>query len=318
MLTRSRTLLAVLFMLALLGATGCQPSPPPPPPQGGGTTSGQQGGGSAPDGPPVTAVKIDNSPEGRPPVGIDAADVVYVEPVEGGLSRILAIFATHKPQTVGPVRSARETDAEILPQYGRPTLAYSGAAPEVLPTIQAAPLTDASDAHVPDAYSRDDARPVPHNLFVDTTRLPPAQPWPGAARPMIGDLPQGGAPAERYEVRYPAATVGFFYHHPSQRWMVSMDGDPYAAVHSGRVGVSTVIIQKVRTHESVVRDAAGNPSPVAETIGSGPAVVLREGKSFEGTWNRPSPEAPTTYTDRAGAPLPVAPGQVWVVLSPEG
>lgn len=316
MRTRLRTFFAALIAIASLALTGCQPTPAPPPPQGGGTTSGEQGGAATPDGPPVVAVKIDNSSEGRPPVGIDAADVVYVEPVEGGLSRILGIFATHKPKTVGPVRSARETDAELLPQYGRPTLAYSGAAPEVLPIIAAAPLTDASDANAPDAYSRDESRPVPHNLFVDSTRLPPAQPWRGASRPVIGDVPGGGAPTERYEVRYPAATIGFFYNHPSQRWMISMDGEPYAAVHSGRLGVSTVIVQKVRTHDSAVRDAAGNPSPVAESIGSGPMVMLRDGKSFEGTWNRPSPEAPTTYTDRTGAPLTVDTGQVWVVLSP--
>lgn len=315
MRTRFCTFSAALIMLVAAGTVGCQPSAAPPP-QGGGVTSAQQGGSGAPNGPPVVAVKIDNAAEGRPPVGIDAADVVYVEPVEGGLSRILAIFATNKPQTIGPVRSARETDAEILPQYGRPTLAYSGAAPEVLPTIAAAPLTDASDAHVPDAYSRDDSRPVPHNLFVDSTKLPPGQPWPGSSRPLIGDVPAGGTPTERYEVHYPAATVGFFFNHDIQRWMISMDGEPYAAVNSGRLGVATVIIQKVRTHESVVRDAAGHPSPVAETIGSGSALVLRDGKSFEGTWNRPSPEAPTTYTDQAGAPLPVAPGQVWIVLAP--
>ncbi|MEB3369913.1 DUF3048 domain-containing protein [Saccharopolyspora mangrovi] len=314
MRTRLPTLSAALILL-VAGATACQPEPAPPP-QGGGVSSEQQGGTGTPNGPPVVAVKIDNAAEGRPPVGLDAADVVYVEPVEGGLSRILAIFATNKPQTIGPVRSARETDAEILPQYGRPTLAYSGAAPEVLPTIAAAPLTDASDAHVPAAYSRDDSRPVPHNLFVDSTKLPPGQPWTGASRPLIGDVPPGGAPTERYEVRYPATTVGFFFNHQNRRWMVSMDGEPYAAVNSGRLGTSTVIIQKVRTHESVVRDAAGNPSPVAESIGSGQALVLREGKAFEGTWTRPSPEAPTTYTDPAGAPLPVAAGQVWVVLAP--
>ncbi|RRO20395.1 DUF3048 domain-containing protein [Saccharopolyspora rhizosphaerae] len=316
MRTCLRTLSAALLALAIAGTTGCEP-PPEPPPQGGGVAPAQQGGGAAPDGPPVVAVKIDNAPEGRPPVGVEAADLVYVEPVEGGLSRILAIFSTHKPDVVGPVRSARETDAEILPQYGRPTLAYSGAAPEVLPTIAAAPLTDASDKNVPGAYSRDEARPSPHNLFVNTNRLPPGQPWPGDSRPLIGEALPGGAPTERYEVRYPAASVGFFFNHEDRRWMVSMDGEPYAAVHSGRLGVATVIIQEVRTHESVVRDAAGNASPVAETIGSGPARVLRDGTSVEGTWNRPSPEAPTTYADRAGSPIPVAAGQVWIVLDPK-
>ena len=65
-----------------------------------------------------------------------------------------------------------------------------------------------------------------------------------------------------------------------------------------------------------IRDAAGNPSPVAQTVGSGQVTVLRDGKAFEGNWNRPAPEEPTTYTGSDGQPIPVAPGQVWIVLAP--
>jgi hypothetical protein len=282
-------------------ATGpARPAPPPEPPPG----------------PPVLAVKIDNVADARPPIGIGAADVIYVEPVEGGFSRLLAIFSEHQPPLIGPVRSARETDAEMLPQFGHPTLAYSGAAPELLPRIAAAPVTDASDAHQPAAYTRDKSRTVPHNLFLDPTKLPTGAPWPGRNRLAFGPAPSGGTPTEHYEVTFPSATVGFFWNAEQQRWLVSMDGDPYAAVDSGRLGASTVVIQRVKVHESAIRDAAGNPSPIAETVGSGPVVVLREGRAFEGTWSRPAPDAAATYTTPSGENLLAAPGQVWIVLTP--
>ncbi|GAA2353461.1 DUF3048 domain-containing protein [Saccharopolyspora halophila] len=311
---RLRALFAALMVLVVFGATGCglfssapQSGDPATPPPGSGP--------SAPNGAPVLAVKIDNVAEGRPPVGLAAAEMVFAEPVEGGFSRLLAIFGQHKPPLIGPVRSARETDAEILPQFGRPVLAYSGVAPEIRQTIDAAPIIDGSDGAVPQAYSRDSTRPVPHNLLVDPAKLPAGEPWPAAARPLIGDLPEGGAPTENYEVRYPSARIGFFYNHERGLWNVSMDGDPYATLHTGRVGASTVIIQKVGVHDSVVRDAAGNPSPVAETVGEGSVLMLRDGQSFEGRWSRPTPSDPTRYTDPAGAPLPAAPGQIWVVLT---
>ncbi|MFC7340467.1 DUF3048 domain-containing protein [Saccharopolyspora griseoalba] len=318
---RLRALCAALMVLAVLGVSGCglfSPAPrgdeaPAPPPSGAPAPGG--GAHGAPDGPPVLAVKIDNVAEGRPPVGLAAAEMVFAEPVEGGFSRLLAIFGENKPPVIGPVRSARETDAQILPQFGKPVLAYSGVAPEIRPVIDQAPLIDGSDQAVPQAYSREPARPTPHNLFVDPAQLPTGEPWPGANRPLVGELPDGGQPAENYEVRYPSARIGFFYNHQSRLWNVSMDGDPYAAINTGRIGASTVIVQHVNVHDSVVRDAAGNPSPVVETVGSGRILMLREGRSFEGRWERPSPTDATRYTDLAGAPLPAAPGQIWVVLT---
>jgi len=78
---------------------------------------------------PVLAVKIDNLAPARPQTGLTGADIVYVLPVEGGLSRFLAVFSSHSPPVIGPVRSAREDDLELLRQFGRPAFAYSGAQP---------------------------------------------------------------------------------------------------------------------------------------------------------------------------------------------
>lgn len=303
---------AALIVLTVLGGTACEP-PRAEPPR---AEQPRAGPPRAEPGAAVLAVKIDNVGAARPPVGIGTANLIYVEPVEGGYSRLLAIFAGQLPPRIGPVRSARETDVELLPQFGHPVLAYSGAAPELLPKIAAAPVTDASDAHQPAAYSRDTAREVPHNLFLDPAELPRGADWPAQNRPVTGPTPAGGTPTDHHEVEFPSATVEFSWSQPDQRWQVSMDGEPYTAVDTGRLAASTVVIQRVRERESDIRDAAGNPSPIAETVGSGAVVLLRDGRAFEGTWSRPAPDAAATYTGPSGEPLPVGPGQVWIVLAP--
>ncbi|CAM02582.1 Protein of unknown function (DUF3048) [Saccharopolyspora erythraea NRRL 2338] len=319
--TRTAVLTAVIVLAALGAAIALAVLPAsrtPPPPQQAAPAPAPPSPTSPPPapGPPVLAVKIDNVADARPPIGLAAADLIYVEPVEGGYSRLLAIFGSTKPPTVGPVRSARETDLEMLPQFGRPTLAYSGAAPELLPLIAKAPVNDASDKHDPAAYFRDNSRPVPHNLFVRPDRLPPGADWSPGSIPQTGPTPAGGKPAGHHEVRYPEATVGFDWSPQERRWLVSMDGDPYSAVDTGRLGPTTVVIQKVHVRQSAISDAAGNPSPFAESIGAGEVQVLRDGQVFEGTWSRLSADAGTTYTSRSGEPLVFAPGQVWIALSP--
>ena len=313
--------LAVLTAAVLFAALGViafrRTSTPPPPvavPPTAPATS-QPSAQPGPVGPPVLVAKIDNVAEARPPSGIGAADLIYVEPVEGGLSRLAAVFGTQKPPAIGPVRSARETDLELLPQFGRPTLAYSGSAPELVPLIDKASLQDASADKLPGAYYRDNSREAPHNLFARTDQLPPGAGWSPGSQLQFGSAPPGGAPAGHQEVRYKAAVVGFDWSPDQHKWLVSMDGRPYTAADSGRLGASTVVLQTVKIRDSQFHDVVGSASPFAETVGTGKALVLRDGQAFEANWSRPSVEAGTTYTTPSGQPLPFAPGQVWTVLT---
>lgn len=266
----------------------------------------------------MLVVKIDNSPDARPPVGLAAADQVYVEPVEGGLSRIAAVFAERKPPVVGPVRSARETDLGLLPQYGQPTLAFSGAAPELLPLIDRAKLQNASADVLKGSYFREPTRKAPHNLFARTDRLPQGSPWPAASRPHFGPAPDGGGPSPHQEVHYQKAVIGFDWSPQQNRWTVSMDGKPYTTQDSGPVGAGTVVLQDVPIRDSAFKDVAGSSSPLAQTVGEGRATVLRGGEAYPAKWSRPSPDAATTYTTPQGAPIAFAPGQTWTVFRPAG
>ncbi|HEY7593603.1 MAG TPA: DUF3048 domain-containing protein [Actinophytocola sp.] len=270
-----------------------------------------------PRGTPVLAIKIDNVADARPQTGVGSADVVYVEPVEGGLTRLLAIYAGRPPRVVGPVRSARRTDIQLLAQYGRPVLAYSGAAPELLPSLHRAHLVNAPPVRARSAFHRNGARPAPHNMYVRPANLPRgarAPAWPPLA---MGTAPGGGRPTSRQDVGFRAAHYTFTWSAHRHRWLVSLDGRPLISTESGRVTAATVVIQRVKlTARERIEDARGAVSPVAATVGHGRAFVLRDGRRFTGTWSRPRPRAPTRFHTVAGLDLPLARGPAWVLLVP--
>lgn len=271
----------------------------------------------APRGAPALAVKIDNVADARPQTGVGSADVVYVEPVEGGLTRLVAIYVGRAPRVVGPVRSARRTDIQLLAQYGRPVLAYSGAAPELLPSLRAADLVNARPERARSAFRRNGARPAPHNMYVRPANLPRGARGPAQPPLQVGAAPGGGRPTSRQDVGYRAARYTFAWSARAHRWLVSLDGRPLISTESGRVAPATVVIQRVKlTARERIEDARGAVSPVAATVGHGPAFVLREGRRFSGTWSRPGLRAPTRFHTVAGLDLPLARGPVWVLLVP--
>ena len=309
----SRTRFLALLTVALIAPAGC----------GGSGTSGGAGGGASGTGSAtaapgtVVAVKIDNVSAARPATGLGGAEVVYVEPVEGGLSRIIAVFSAQLPDLVGPVRSARETDIDVLAQYGHPTFAYSGAAPEIVPKLRSASFVNAAQSDVPVAYVRRSTHAAPHNLYVNPTKLPAGSGRTPATVLNFGAAPAGGTPSTDQKVRYPAASYEFRWSASAGRWQVWMDGTPYVSTEAGQLGAATVVVQQVHTHlEPFAEDPTGAHAPVAETVGSGAATVLRDGQAYAASWSRSDASSPTRYSTSSGQPLPLANGPVWVLLVP--
>lgn len=272
---------------------------------------------STPAGGSPLAVKIDNVPAARPQTGLDAADVVYAEQVEGGLSRLMAVYASRLPSAVGPVRSARESDLELLDQFDRPYLAFSGAQRKLLPLIDRAPVRPESPDTEPGAYYRDSARAAPHNLFMRPARLLHSAPGEGALTTgfRYGPAPAGGTPVTSRTVRYPAARFTFTWSPARHGWLIAMDGTPTVTTDGPRPAPPTVVVQYVDIRDSGYHDVLGNPTPYTETVGSGKAEVLRDGRSFTATWSRPAANGGTAFTGPDGAPLDFAAGQVWVVFA---
>jgi hypothetical protein len=268
---------------------------------------------------PVLAVKIDNIVDARPQTGLQSADIVYVIPVEGGLTRFMAVFSSHIPPVVGPVRSARQSDLDLLAQFGRPAFAWSGATPHLVPFIERAPIVDLYAITAPAGYYRSSSRVAPYNLYADTPTL--MREARGASKASdigfrFGALPGGGQATGSYTVKFPAATYTFRWSAKAKRWLVWMDGAPGVATEGGQLGGSTVIIQYTQIKTSRFEEYGGRP-PYAQSIGSGRAVILRDGRAYTVHWSRPTADGGTTYTLPNGERMLFAPGQVWVLLAPQ-
>lgn len=326
---------AVLALAA--GCTATMPEPPPGPAanvgqrsaSGDATASTVAGTSSATITPGssllatgvVLAVKIDNTGPARPRVGLDAADIVYVEPVEAGLTRLLAIFSSTKPPEVGPIRSARESDATLLANYGRVAFAYSGAS-----TITATAIAGGSQVNVSmDAgalgYRRDRSRPAPYNVMGDPAALIARAGGSVSAGDIgfrVGPVAPGSRPATSVSTAYSSARIGFTWDAAVGRYLMTTDGKPEVTAAGVRVGAATVVVQIVRTHLSANRDVNGVATPVLDVVGSGAVQVLRDGQLSTGRWSRSSATSPTELTTSTGGQITVAPGPLFVLLVPEG
>jgi hypothetical protein len=264
---------------------------------------------------PVLTVKIDNVAQARPATGLTDADIVYILPVEGGLSRILAVFSSHFPAVIGPVRSAREDDLELLRQFGRPAFAYSGAQPELVPVVHHARIVDLYAGIA--GYFRDHNRLAPHNLYAHTRQLLAEAPGASKAHSIgfrFGPAPSGGRATATYSVSYPAASFMFRWVAKDGRWLVWMDGSRASSAEGGQLGAPTVMIQYTTVRTSRFREQGVRP-PYAESTGAGTGVVLRGGMAYDIRWSRPNADGGTTLTTASGQPMTFARGPVWIVLT---
>ena len=270
---------------------------------------------------PVLAVKIENAPEARPQTGLQHADIVYEEPVEGGLTRFIVLFHCVDGGTVGPVRSARTTDADVLRQYDRPLLAYAGGASRVSKALEDARVLDLSYLEVPGPYWRDEGRAAPHNLYSTTKKL-----W-GAGKGSKGGAPRpvfvyDREPGKAKRVRTVhlafswSSDVYWTWDTGKGRWLRSHGDEPHMLTEAGQVAAVNVVVQVVKVKAGDIIDAAGNASPEVTLIGNGKAYVFRDGRMIAGRWTRDSLEDATTFVSRSGEEISLMPGNTWVELYP--
>ncbi|WP_248960104.1 DUF3048 domain-containing protein [Sphaerisporangium perillae] len=290
-------------------SASASPAPPPEHPFTGQPVAGRR---------PVLAVKIENTSSGKPQLGLRSADLVYIEQVEGGLTRLMAVFSSKFPAKIGPVRSARISDLHLLPMFGKPALAYSGVQSKMVPLVQRASLFDVSDSAAPGAYFRQSGRVAPYNLFADTKKLLAKAPKASKADDIgftFGDAPAGGTPKKSFNVKYPAARFTFTWSADQKRWLVTQDGKKDMAAEGGQLGAPTIVVQYAKTTRSEFHDFTGSYTPLIHTTGTGKAVVLRDGKAYKAEWSRSSEKVGTMFTTEGGEPMTFSRGQVWIVLA---
>jgi hypothetical protein len=277
---------------------------------------------------PAVAVKIDNVDAARPQTGINQADVVYEEMVEGGLSRLAAIYQSQYPTLVGPVRSGRLTDAGIADDLNHPVLAYSGTNAIFLPILQSQPVTGINAENHPALFPQNGNLPAPHNTFTNvqalaglsTTHAPPP-PLFSYLLPRTVFGGRGATPARHIGISFPSAQVTWDYYPQVKGWLRGQDGTADLDSAHQQVEAANVVVLFVTYITSGIASGEGvAPTPIPEGIltGSGQAWFLSAGKLLKGTWSRQSLTSVAQYRSLSGAPIRLTPGRTWVELVPTG
>jgi hypothetical protein len=273
---------------------------------------------------PALAVKVDNLPAARPPYGLDSADVVYEQPVEGGITRFIAIYQCRDAPRIQPVRSGRLIDPDLVRQYGtHPLFAYAGAIQPVVAKVDASSLIDVGVNRAPSAYSRDPARQAPHNLVSSTAKLYAA----GSAQhaPAVPPAPvfrygplADHVPSAAVHIAYTVSGVTWTWQPQAGQWSRRYsDTGPATLGGGGQIATANVVVMRVVVYPSAyVEDATGAHENLLVLTGSGPAQVFRNGAVINGNWRRPSLSDQTELVDAAGQSIALTPGQTWIELVP--
>jgi len=272
----------------------------------------------------ILVVKVDDTKGSRPQVGLESADAVYVEQVEAGLTRIAAIYSSTLPELIGPVRSARISDIELLAQFGRVGLAYSGAQTKMRPVLAAANIENLSaERNPPTIYTKDPDRVGPVNMMLKPVLLleranskagtqidsPKLTPW------SFGDAPKGETLTSTAKIKWPSARYELRWDNLSEKYLIYFNGEPNMAASGSQLAADTAIIQLVSISPSIYGDKFGGITPFSKTTGSGKAIMLRDGFSYQLTWQRELETDVTTWLSTDGKVANFKPGKIWIFLT---
>ncbi len=269
------------------------------------------------DAQPALAVKLDNVAAGRPQYGLNQTDIVYEVKVEGDLTRLIGVFHSQQPQTVGPVRSVRTSDFDVLEPFGRPLLAASGANAAVLRQLADVDVVNVNALRAADAYWRLSSRSAPNNLMATTDRLWARSPAGVGAPPT---MLQTGLPATSgkatggVDIEFGRASISWTWNNAQQQWRRVQNGKKHVDHNGLPVGAENVIVMATKYTQST----ADLASPHAKTVGTGRALIFTNGTVIDGKWSRTSADQPIKYVDGNGSPVTLRPGQTWIELAPIG
>lgn len=276
---------------------------------------------------PALAVKIENDPSVRPQTGLDQADLVWEQLVEGGITRFVAVYHSVLPESVGPIRSVRPMDAGITaPMHG--LLAFSGGQGPFVNEIQAAGVQIISMDKGAAGFARARGRAAPHNVFGTPSTF-----WSQA------DGDHSASPAPQFAIARtadkasaavagtPITTLAIAFSnqfHPNWSWSAadgaflrSEGATPSLTPAGAPLKATNVVALRVRTADTGTRDPAGNPVPETVMVDSGDAIVATGGKQLAAKWSKASTGEPIVLTSAAdGSALALAPGNTWVELVP--
>jgi hypothetical protein len=276
---------------------------------------------------PALGVKIGNYPGDRPSAGLNQADIVFEEPVEGAITRLLAVFQCRGAALVGDLRSAREPDAGILSQLSDPMFVHAGGIDPVISLLAASPLQDDNlySGSRGSAIIQRPGRVAPYSTFVSTASLwafnptdttPPAPIFHYSAALPPGTVPGSGASVH---IPFSSSSDVTWQWNPSAGYLRSYSGAPDKLLDGSQTTAANVVVMTVPTAFGPwVENSEGGHEVDVTATGSGPLVVLRDGAAVSGTWTRSTLTQPAVLTTTTGVPITLQPGNTWVELVPQG
>jgi hypothetical protein len=269
---------------------------------------------------PALAGKIDNHPSARPQVGLDEADIVFEELVEGGLTRYIAIWHSSLPAEIGPVRSVRPMDPEIVSPFGG-IFAYSGGQVRFIQMMQEAPVYNAihGQPDTEETFYRTSAKVAPHNVLVKAPELVdqhlnlPAPERQFAYAPSVEESSAvvAGSPVTSMNPRFSG------FSSPSWEWdgtqgtflRFQTNGAADSASSGNQIFATNVVVLQVGI--DVVEDI-----PTTRLVNQGKGWVATGGSILEINWFKATPESPIILTTDDGEEVRLGVGNTWIELIP--
>ena len=272
------------------------------------------------------ACKIDNGSEApRPQAGLNSTDIVFDEMVEGGLTRLVAIWHSNKPDAIGPVRSIRPMDPDIISAFGG-IVCYSGGQWVFVKAMQAAPVFNASETSEQgnDTFFRSKDRIAPHNVIVNVSKLasnhpeltPPNPQFLFATTAAEATAVISGVAVKSVDIKFPSADALWRPSADGTSWLRTQDGAPLTDKLDGeQIHATNVVVLETKIDRSYLDKKYGH-IPKTVVVATGKAWVFTGGSYVECTWSKSSATSPIMLTDTTGANVLLAPGNTWVELMP--
>ncbi len=266
---------------------------------------------------PAVVVKVANDKRARPQSGLDSADIVF-EAWGAGPTRFATVFQSNDAANVGPIRSARTQDVDLVGSFNGAVFACSGGNRRVVDAIRSSDLLVLSEGQGP-GWRLDKKRRRPHATFNDTASLrlnaDPARPGPAQQlQYRHADVAAAGDSSVGFNLHIQRVRVEWRFVAESNSYERSQDGQPHVLADGTRVQFNNVIVMWIN-YEPSQADAR---SPDGGTIGSGNAVVFTNGKVTSATWSRDDRLKPIALTDAGGSPVLMTPGTTWFELANTG
>ncbi|MBU3691990.1 MAG: DUF3048 domain-containing protein [Candidatus Nanopelagicaceae bacterium] len=267
----------------------------------------------------VIAVKVDDTNAAHPQQSIEFADVVFITQVEAGLTRLMGIYSSNYPEVIGPVRSARISDIDILAQFGRVGFLYSGAQSKLRPVIAQSNLVNLSaERNPPTIYFNDSSRVAPYAMMVKPNLLLEKSDPLEIAKSIgwsHGERSDSAKKIESVKINWPNAQYEAYWSKAEKRFLLKHNGKENISSAGVVLGSNMMVIQKIEITPSEYGDKFGGITPKNHVVGQGEAFLLRDGRVTKALWSRESATAQTNWTLQDGTEAKFADGQVWFFLT---